>query len=190
MTNTILLLSTIVLALVLFGLRSALLHMARDTARCYALLQEQTGLASVDEQSGLPKKIKHGNSLPLFKAMDSSREHFITSESLIGQSTIVIFIAKDEYERWPLDSLLFYFRSWWYHIDGNINVFLLDSDYLKSEDFPHKPISDEDVGKYLVLGSAIKSDVVRSMGLTKTPCVVELDAEGTVRRIGFFGDDV
>lgn len=164
--------------------------MARDTARCYALLQEQTGLASVDEQSELPKKIKHGNSLPLFNAIDASRERSITSESLIGQSTIVIFITKEEFERWPLDSLLFYFRSWWYHIDGNIYVILLALDYLQSEDFPHKPISNEDVGKYVVLGSAIKRDVVRSMGLTKTPCVVELDAEGTVRRIGFFDDDV
>lgn len=188
MVHSIFLLSCITLTVLLFGYRRALLQMARDTSLCYALLQQQSDIATTEDQAALPKKINHGKSLPHFQATDVVSGQSISPQDLIGKSTIVIFFNEKNYEEWSMETLLAFFRSWWYHIDGNIYVILLTAESLKIEDIPHQEIMKTNIGQYLVFGTSNESAVFRNMGLTQTPSVVELDAGGIVRRIGFFRD--
>lgn len=178
-------LSTIFLVICLAGCRIAVMNIAHTTARCRILLQQQTSIANSSDEAALPKKLTFGCKLPEFQAIDVMNQKPLEFPSLIGSSTILIFCTNQEYQRWSPVLLLQFLQSCWYRIDGKIYVILLDKIRSVTGEIPHKEIIQMDVGVYTTIGNAVDQNLRIVLGLKTTPCIVELDGEAYVRKIGF-----
>ncbi|MYD44880.1 MAG: hypothetical protein F4W92_00790 [Gammaproteobacteria bacterium] len=177
------------MTLILFSFRHVMLKLTEEIARCRAILERHSAIATFKDHSSLPKKVHHGKQLPNFQAVDIVTGQTIECQSWIGESAIVAFFRREEFEQYTLDSLLVMLRSWWYHVDGKLFVILLDSQLQVPHPVPHHQILQTDVGPYIVLGISKERDAVQTLGLTNTPSAVQLDASGIVRRIGFFANN-
>ncbi len=181
--------SSVVVVLCHFACRRAVLHINRVSARCQVILEQQSSFASKEDKASLPTRIKHGKKLPGFKAIDLLRQHHFDHQSLIGNSTIIVFCTKEEFVHWPVDFLMSFLQSSWYKIDGNIYIILLDEINKIKGKIPRPEILTTDVGQVVVIGVAGDHQLVRkTMGFSTTPSFVELDDLGVVRKIGFLND--
>ncbi|MCY3627457.1 MAG: hypothetical protein OXG88_07450 [Gammaproteobacteria bacterium] len=177
----------IIAILLLFSLRSLSLQIIKTISRTSALLDRRIQTSSLSPLTVrlLPANVRHGHKFPDIFATNIRSRELIKTLSNSGKSIIVAFFKKREFERWELTPLLAFLNSCWYRIEGDIYIILSSDEVPRWQEIPHGDILEMEIGQHLVLGACRPEQLKGVLGISKTPCVIELDASAVVRKIGF-----
>ena len=171
------------LAVVLFLQRLVLLKIARTTARCAELLLKPSS-PNFDGEFSLPSNLTFGQSLPELEVANLRTGEVFTLNTIHGAPAFVVFCSLSEYKQWKFETLVAFLHNCWHRIDGNIYFIFLNQAILDVEKIPHSDILQTYFGQSLIFCLDVSKRIENTMGLSQTPCIVELDTKSVVSRIG------
>lgn len=178
------LVSCLVIGTLLFAQRVVLLRITTATSRCQEILRKDRSTDSGAE-FGLPTKLTHGQPLPEYDLTDLVTGELINRGSILGTSTIFIYCTIKEYREWNVGLLLAFLQRCWHRVDGNIYVIFVDQTRMQLLDLPHPEVLETYIGNSIVFCVDHEQRVVEQIGLSQTPCILELNSGGVVTRFGF-----
>lgn len=184
MTGLLPIISCLILCMLLFFQRAVLLSISITTSRCAAILfKRHHGVASSGEYD-LPTKLVYGKPLPKFEMVNLQSGELVDCMSIVGISTIFVFCTKQEFEDLELGLLAAFFQRCWHRIDGSIYIVFIDQTSMEYSDLPHAGLLDTYFGESLVFCLDIHREIGEVIGLSQTPCIVELNSGFVVTRLG------
>ena len=185
MWETLLVVSCVLVVAILFFQRTILLRISMQTTHCADILGVHRHKTDLRREYGLPTKLVHGQIMPEFEVANLQTGDSVNRQSVLGSTSVIVFCTKSEYEQWELGFLFAFFQNCWNRIDGHMFVVFVDQTTMDLSNLPHPEVLQSYLGKSIVLCVDVKVQIKQVMGLSQTPCIVELDAQSVVSKVGF-----
>ena len=136
-----------------------------------------------------PSTLQPGSPIPEFRARRvDGRSDTIERGALLGESAIVIFCRANEFEQWDSRHLNELLRGCRMRVDGGVYVlFPAGDDRANVIRVARAALLDtrlEELAQDVVLGADEAGSVWNAFGIQSTPCKVEIDRAGVIRRWG------
>ena len=162
-------------------------HLITSATRLQAVFPRR--IANSDGAAGrvlpMPLALPLGSPVPNFRArrIDGSAGD-VDRTNLVGETNMVVFCRARELEEWDPNALVAVLGGCWMKVDGKVHVFLPASERLDMANVTVRALLESTFAEDLVFAAGETSDLWEAFGVRSTPCVVELDRGGVVRKYG------
>ena len=162
-------------------------QLIRSTTRLLAVFPSSPTSTGGAATQAFPRPL----ALPLGSPVPHFRAHRIDGTagdvdrtSLVGETSMVVFCRARELENWEPDALVAILGGCWTKVDGKVHVFLPAGERLDMANDTIRALQGSSFAPDLVFAADESDALWKAFGVRSTPCVIQLDRKGVLRKYG------
>ena len=143
-----------------------------------------------DVQNDAPLTLPLGSRLPACRALrlnftsGPDSQGTIDGSLLIGKSTVILFCHSSQLENWDTKVIMAVLRGCWMKVDGPVYLCLPSGDNVDLNCAAIRTLRSSSIAKDVVLVLDQRRSFWTACGISKTPCVIQLNRAGALAKYG------